>query len=440
MMKGPLARGLRLYRAHREPISKNLTPVPPTLAGERPELHHIARCQHGRTPASSAASCMQQRGRSCGRSFLDPLATWPSSVLWSGAMLSLQPSPDPPSAWLAVVTVLGLPIALWSYKCLMMVLFQRKIIYMGYVPPGARKEQLRVDVPIPKGVQCEEISLQSEKRTMLYGLVLQNEDVNTSCREPDVVIVYLQGNASNPLARIPVFERLLSAKALGRLEPIEPKEKLNMAVIAVAPRSFWKSSSRTPTQRGLLADYAHVLSYAASRYPHSSIVLYGHSLGGSIAVCLAAQLNSANYPTVRGMILENPFSSIPDMVRALYPQRWMPYRYLAPMAFDKWDAVAAMRSTKDRLDALLARLSANMLMLLSEKDEVVPMSMGAELYDASETDQKGSRDDGLSVKRRVIIRGALHENAWTERQWRDEMLGYLCSVHRTAQNALHTTR
>ncbi|EED83234.1 predicted protein [Postia placenta Mad-698-R] len=277
-------------------------------------------------------------------------------------MLSLQPSPDPPSAWLAVVTVLGLPIALWSYKI--------------------------------THYRCEEISLQSEKRTMLYGLVLQNEDVNTSCREPDVVIVYLQGNASNPLARIPVFERLLSAKALGRLEPIEPKEKLNMAVIAVAPRSFWKSSSRTPTQRGLLADYAHVLS---------------------------------------GMILENPFSSIPDM-------RWMPYRYLAPMAFDKWDAVAAMRSTKDRPDALLARLSANMLMLLSEKDEVVPMSMGAELYDASETDQKGSRDDGLSVKRRVIIRGALHENAWTERQWRDEMLGYLYSVHRTAQNALHTTR
>ncbi|KAF9810493.1 hypothetical protein IEO21_06888 [Rhodonia placenta] len=284
-------------------------------------------------------------------------------------MLSLQPSPDPPSAWLAVVTVLGLPIALWSYKI--------------------------------THYRCEEISLQSEKRTMLYGLVLQNEDVNTSCREPDVVIVYLQGNASNPLARIPVFERLLSAKALGRLEPIKPKEKLNMAVIAVAPRSFWKSSSRTPTQRGLLADYAHVLS---------------------------------------GMILENPFSSIPDMVRALYPQRWMPYRYLAPMAFDEWDAVAAMRSTKDRPDALLARLSANMLMLLSEKDEVVPMSMGAELYDASETDQKGSRDDGLSVKRRVVIRGALHENAWTERQWRDEMLGYLCSVHRTAQNALHTTR
>ncbi|EED77312.1 hypothetical protein POSPLDRAFT_100591, partial [Postia placenta Mad-698-R] len=245
--------------------------------------------------------------------------------------------------------------------------------------------------------------------------------------------VSMIGNTSNPLARIPVFERLLSAKALGRLEPIKPKEKLNMAVIAVAPRSFWKSSSRTPTQRGLLADYAHVLLYAASRYPHSSIVLYGHSLGGSIAVCLAAQLNSANIPTVRGMILENPFSSIPDM-------RWMPYRYLAPMAFDKWDAVAAMRSTKDRPDALLARLSANMLMLLSEKDEVVPMSMGAELYDASETDQKGSRDDGLSVKRRVIIRGALHENAWTERQWRDEMLGYLYSVHRTAQNALHTTR
>lgn len=32
----------------------------------------------------------------------------------------------------------GLPTALWSYKCLMMIAFQRKIIYMGFLPPGAR--------------------------------------------------------------------------------------------------------------------------------------------------------------------------------------------------------------------------------------------------------------------------------------------------------------
>jgi len=178
-------------------------------------------------------------------------------------------------------------------------------------------------------------------------------------------------------------------------------------------------------------DYTRVLSYAVDRYPGATIVLYGHSLGGAIAVCLAEQLNSTDYSAVKGLILENPFSSIPGMVQALYPQRWLPYRYLAPLAFDKWDAVAAMRSVKDRPSSLLARLSKDMLVLLSEKDEVVPPTMGMGLYGEG-LSATGSRTErataGDSTRRQIVIRGALHENAWTERQWSTEMRRYLESV------------
>jgi hypothetical protein len=31
-------------------------------------------------------------------------------------------------------------MCLWAYKVAMMAIFQRKIIYMGYVPPGSRTE------------------------------------------------------------------------------------------------------------------------------------------------------------------------------------------------------------------------------------------------------------------------------------------------------------
>ncbi|GBE82975.1 alpha/beta-hydrolase [Sparassis crispa] len=303
-----------------------------------------------------------------------------------------------------------------------MVIFQRKLIYMGYIPPGARSEQLR-DVRVPKAIHCEEIQIPSEKRVMLAGIVVRPAS-HIGDSPPDAVVLYLQGNAGNPLARMPVFERLLGVSS--RLEP-QPKAR-NIAVVAVAPRSYWKSSSRIPTERGLAKDYEHVLSYVCHRFPSSIIVLYGHSLGGAIAVCLASRLSGSEYPAVLGMILENPFSSIPGMVRALYPQRWLPYHYLTPFVLDKWNALAAMQTARDRPECLLARLSKNMLVLLSEKDEVVPTSMGADLYDASNDWSSAAGEDvsmDWGLKRQVVIQDALHENAWEERQWLREIHTYL---------------
>lgn len=37
-------------------------------------------------------------------------------VAAAGSILSLQPSPDAPSIWLAIAALLGLPAALWAYK------------------------------------------------------------------------------------------------------------------------------------------------------------------------------------------------------------------------------------------------------------------------------------------------------------------------------------
>ena len=234
------------------------------------------------------------------------------------------------------------------------------------------------------------------------------------------------GNAGNPLARLPVFDTLL--KGIRQPPPSQrtthPPPHLDVSILAVAPRSYWKSSHRMPTQRGLLADYTSALAYATHHYPDAIIVLYGHSLGGAVAVCLAASLDAAAYPSVKGLILENPFASIGGMVQALYPQRWLPYRYLAPLAFDRWDALAAVRGM--RRGSLLASLAGDTLVLLSEKDEVVPTSMGMQLH-AALLEKVGPEATENSC-RLVVIRGALHEHAWKQRQWAREMDGYLHHV------------
>lgn len=231
------------------------------------------------------------------------------------------------------------------------------------------------------------------------------------------------GNAGNPLARLPVFDTLLNGIRQPPPSPraTPPPSLLDVSVLAVAPRSYWKSSRHTPTQRGLLADYTSALTYATAHYPDATVVLYGHSLGGAVAVCLAASLDAAAYPFVKGLILENPFASIGGMVQALYPQRWLPYRYLAPLAFDRWDALAAVRGM--RPGSLLASLARDTLVLLSEKDEVVPTSMGMQLH-AALLEKVGPTVTENSC-RQVVIRGALHEHAWKQRQWAREMEGYL---------------
>jgi uncharacterized protein len=47
-----------------------------------------------------------------------------------------------PTAIIPPVVFVGLVITLWTYKCIMMVLFQNKIIYMPSMPPFSRSEKI----------------------------------------------------------------------------------------------------------------------------------------------------------------------------------------------------------------------------------------------------------------------------------------------------------
>ncbi|KAF8876389.1 hypothetical protein BD779DRAFT_1677793 [Infundibulicybe gibba] len=358
--------------------------------------------------------------------------------------------PERPSMFLVLSIVTGLPIVLWVYKCLMMVVFQRKIIYMGYVPLGSRAEELAgIASGTLKGLSCEEVCVDSEKNVTLRGIFLHPIGQGNP---PKTILIYLQGTlrfipwlsiraAVTPLHR-KCRESLASHPHFSKLlQPPPPHISSaglrNLAVLAVAPRSYWKSTSRKPTQGGILADYYHVLKYALDRFPESNIVLYGHSLGGAAALCLLSRLREGEggaeglmdaekhiwfdprFKRIKGLVLENPFSSIPGMVRALYPEQWVPYRYLAPLAFDKWDAVGGENSTPDW---------AKYDVMVSENDEVVPKEMGQKLFQiGSRCGVTGERSsDG--VGKEVIMRDALHENAWEKREWIAELGKYLDEV------------
>lgn len=87
----------------------------------------------------------------------------------------------------------GLLVTLWAYKCLMMVVFQNKIIYMPSVPPFSRSEKVSDYARQCHPVIWTEHDLRAADGTalkLLEGSIGARAD--TKPRE-HVVVLYLQG-------------------------------------------------------------------------------------------------------------------------------------------------------------------------------------------------------------------------------------------------------
>ena len=89
-----------------------------------------------------------------------------------------------------------------------------------------------------------------------------------------------------------------------------------------------------------------------------SIIAYGESLGTNIAVRVAAER------PVGGLILDAPYTSIVDVAAGAYP--FLPVRYFLT---DRYETSRYIASVKVPL-----------LILHGERDPVIPVAMGKELY------------------------------------------------------------
>src|SRR5690606_21254788 len=87
-------------------------------------------------------------------------------------------------------------------------------------------------------------------------------------------------------------------------------------------------SEGVPSEQGILADARAARQWLAQRagVREQDIVLMGESLGGGVMVDLAASDGA------RALILENTFTSLPDVAAFHYP--WLPVRTLMRTRFD----------------------------------------------------------------------------------------------------------
>jgi uncharacterized protein len=122
-------------------------------------------------------------------------------------------------------------------------------------------------------------------------------------------------------------------------------------------------SEGTPNEEGTYAD-AHAAYQWLIRQKQcepNSIVVFGRSLGGSVAAQLAS--NTA----VRGLWLESAFTSYADMAAHHYP--YFPVRKLCRY---KYDTLAYLRNVR-----------CPVIVIHSPDDEIVPFAMGQRLYEAA---------------------------------------------------------
>lgn len=89
----------------------------------------------------------------------------------------------------------GLFIALWTWKCFMMVLFQNKIIYMPGLPPNARLETIADYKNQCGGIQWREERTVADDRTRI-SLCVASVDSGPPSQVPkkEVYLLYFQGH------------------------------------------------------------------------------------------------------------------------------------------------------------------------------------------------------------------------------------------------------
>jgi acetyl esterase/lipase len=164
---------------------------------------------------------------------------------------------------------------------------------------------------------------------------------------------------------------------------------------------------------GLERDALATLEWIQSRYSGRkvNIILYGHSLGAGVACFAAANCAETRNLCIRGIILETPFTSVSEMLVTLYPQKWLPYRYLSPFLWSSWDI-------KEYLSNLSTRLEKPRVMIVqAEQDEIVEKWMAPEI-------QKFAIQKGFTVDF-FIANGALHFQCMTSREFSVWVSGFI---------------
>ena len=133
----------------------------------------------------------------------------------------------------------------------------------------------------------------------------------------------------------------------GQLFRIEQVHALGFSVLAIDYRGFGKSSGELPSEATVYEDAEIAWERFVTLQPDpTKRFIYGHSLGGAVAIDLAARLSEQTRPgsavPARGLIVESTFTTLGDIARSLTVS-WLPVETLLTQKFDSLKKITHVR-------------------------------------------------------------------------------------------------
>ena len=205
-------------------------------------------------------------------------------------------------------------------------------------------------------------SRETGQAVRLHGLWLAHPSM---AAKPDApVLLYLHG------ARYNVEGSAFRARRM---------QELGFSVLAIDYRGFGKSSKALPSEKMAYEDARAAWDWLGQQYPNRPRYIFGHSLGGAIAIELAAQVTDE-----KGTLVEGTFTSIPDLVSA-HKWGWLP---VGPLITQRFEAVKRVRD-----------IGSPLLVVHGSEDSLIAPALGQRLFDAA-----------IQPKAFVLVPGGSHHN------------------------------
>ena len=235
---------------------------------------------------------------------------------------------------LSLLILIGIVLLAYGLIALAVYFAQTRLLYY---PANPEREVTRT--PAQVGLAHEEVRLTTADGVSLAGWFVPAEPVERG------VVLFFHGNAGN----------------IGhRLDTLRFLNDLGLSTLILDYRGYGDSGGR-PTEAGTYRDAEaawHHLVDARDIGPER-IILFGRSLGAAVAAELATRHRPA------ALVLESPFTSVPDLAAQIYP--YLPIHWLARFRYDTAGAAG--------------RVACPVLVIHSTDDEIIPIAHGRAVFE-----------------------------------------------------------
>lgn len=172
-----------------------------------------------------------------------------------------------------------------------------------------------------------------------------------------------------------------------RIDYLTMFHRLGYSSLLVDYRGYGRSTG-SPSEEGTYRDAEAAWHWLTRErgMPARDIVVLGESLGGAVAVWLAARV------APRALVVASCFTSVPDLGAQVYP--FLPVRLISRFSYDSLGTIKSV--------------NAPVLIAHSREDDIIPFSHGKALYDAAPEprqflEMRGGHNDGFIFMRQEWV-------------------------------------